>query len=210
MSSPYGMPSSPPAKRRTPLYIALGCGCLLLALVLIALAGGGFWLLQREPDDPATDEPTTSSEPTDEPTEEPTEDPTTEPTEDPTTEPTEEPSAEPTVSLSVSGTEEAATVETADGAQEPVNGTFFGVTVEVVNEADEDLSLSPSAFTLYDDAGTPHPVAYGFTADAAETVPPGETLSVLLYADVSEGTTITSVGFSDYVATGGEEIEIDV
>ncbi|MFC7375564.1 hypothetical protein ACFQRD_09845 [Brachybacterium sp. GCM10030268] len=210
MSSPYGMPSSPHAKRRTPLYIALGCGCLLLALVLIALAGGGFWLLQREPDDPATDEPTTATESTDEPTDEPSVDSTTEPTEDQTTEPSEEPSAEPTVSLSVTNSGEVPDIQTDAGTEEPVNGVFFGVTVEIANEADEDLDLSTTDFTLYDDVGTPNHVAVGSTPDGTNTVPAGGSLAVTLYADVAEGTEITSVGYMDYTATGGEEMEVEV
>ncbi|WP_114853371.1 DUF4352 domain-containing protein [Brachybacterium sp. YJGR34] len=230
MSNPYGLggpsappaqpaPPAPPAKNRTPLYIGLACGCLLLIAVVVAAVGVGFFVLSdRGGSEPTsttsvtTDEEPTEDEPTeDEPTEdEPTDGPIETPTDDPSDDPTEDPTGGATVSISVSTPEEGTTLETTDETIETENGKFIGVAVTITNEGDEEVGLSSDLFRFYDTDGQQHRLVFGSFSTSGPEIAPGEEATALLYADVPEDMELESVSYTDEVGTGGEEMVIPV
>ena len=93
MSTPYGMPPTPPtgapplppAKSRTPLYIALACGCVLVLLLVLGGAGLGFYLLGQDGGEEPTSPPSSIVDPP------PSEDPSDDPTDDPSSPTSEAP-----------------------------------------------------------------------------------------------------------------------
>lgn len=202
MSNPYGAPSAPPPRRRTGLYIALGCGCLLLAAVVLAVAGGGAWFLSRgsggaQP----TQAPTTAVE-TDGPIETPI--PTTD-----GTDPTDDPGGD-AFTLTVSSPEEGTTLETSDETLTTQNGKFVGVAVTITNHSDQVMGLSGDNFRFYDDQGGSYPLRYASFTTAGPELPGGEEATALLYADVPVDMVPASISYTDPVATGGQEITFPV
>src|SRR5690606_25675591 len=155
MSTPYGMPPTPPtgapplppAKSRTPLYIGLTCGCVLLLLLVLGGAGLGFYLLGQdggeEPTSPPSSivDPPPSEDPSDDPTDDPSsptsEAPTEIETDQPVDKPTEGPSADATspsdeiFTLTVSKPEEGTTLELGGETKTPENDKFIGVAVTI-------------------------------------------------------------------------------
>lgn len=225
MSNPYGVPSTPPQKSRTGLYIGIACGCLLLVGILVVVGGAGMWLLARNSGggDPTTgptasqtpsEDPISSDAPTDDPT---SEDPTSEgPTDDPIETPSEDPSADPTssagssFSIHVSSPSEGTTLDTQDETLDTENGKFIGVAVTITNNGTEDIGLAGANFRFYDDAGTDYPLRYASFSTSGPLVAPGEEATALLYADVPEDMVLESVSYTDEVGTGGKELSFPV
>ncbi|GAA4529371.1 hypothetical protein GCM10023160_28460 [Brachybacterium paraconglomeratum] len=220
MSNPYGVPSAPPQKSRTGLYIGIACGCLLLVAVLVAVVGVGLWLFSRDGggEDP-TSGPSISQSPSEDPTTEeaPTDDPTTEdPTDDPTETPSEDPSTDPdssagaSISIQVSAPSEGATLDTQDETLETENGKFIGVEVNLTNNGSEDIGLAGKNFRFYDDAGNEHSLRYASFSTSGPQVTPGEEATAQLYADVPTDMVLKEISYTDVVGTGGEEITFPV
>lgn len=210
MSTPYGAPSAPPPRRRTGLYIALGCGCLLLATVVLAVAGSGVWFLSRGGEEP-TEAPTTAIE-SDGPIETPIETPTETPAETPTadgTDPTVAPGGD-TFTLTVSSPEEGTTLETGDETLTTENGKFVGVAVTVTNHSDQVIGLGGDNFRFYDDQGGSYPLRYASFTTSGPELPGGEEATALLYADVPVDMVPASISYTDPVATDGQEITFPV
>lgn len=212
MSNPYGVPSTPAKKSRTGLYIALACGCLLLAGIGLAAAGMGLWLFSQGSDDHRpTDGPTSSQQPTDEASADPTTAGTTdEPTGSGTEDPTDQPTGQQGTSFSVhaAAPTESATVETDDGTLTTEKGTFVGVEVTLTNEGGTTLGLANENFLFYDDQGTSYPLRYAKYSTSGPELAPGEEATALLYVDVPEGTVLTSISYADEVGTNGKELSI--
>ena len=201
MNTPFGIPSTRQRTSRTPLVVALGCGCALLTMLVLVGGGTGIYFLAQGPDDAP---PTSTEEPTDDPTADPTEDPTDEPTADPTT----EPSDDALVTLSVSGTGEGTTLD-ADGEKlTSQNGKFVGTTVTIENQGDETIGLDLDNFLFHGDDGSTYELRYGAFSTSGPQIAPGETATADVYVDVSEDTVLESVSYSDPIGTGGEAIEL--
>ena len=225
MSTPYGMPPNPPAgapaappqKNRTPLIIGLVCGCIALLVLVVGAVGVGLFLIGQDAEEGP--EPTSSSDPTDpetsaDPSEEPSEDPTTGiETDEPVDQPTEEPSTEAgeTVSLSYSAPQEGPTLTTSDDETiESENGKFLGVELTIENSSSGNIELSAGNFTFYDADGKELPIRYGYFQASGMSIPPGETATGQLFADVAEDAVLKEVGYTDPVGTGGEELRLPV
>lgn len=220
MSTPYGMPSSPPPsappvppqKSRTPLYIGLACGCVLLLVLVVAGIGVGLFLIGKDAEEGP--EPTSTSSPTDPgPTDEPSEDPTTGiETDPPVDQPTEGPSTESdaeSVSFSVSAPEEGPSITTTDDETiEAQNGKFLGADLTIENTGSADIGLSPRNFRFYDADGEELTISHSFFQAPGPQVPPGETATGQLFADVPTDTQLAEVGYVDEVGTGGEELRV--
>lgn len=212
MSNPYGIPSTPQRKSRSPLYIALGCGCALLAVLALVVGGAGIYFMTQEPDDPpptSTEDPTDG--PTDDPTSEPTEDPTSEPTDEPTaqtSEPTEEPTDGALVTLSVSGTGEGTTLDADGETLTSKNGKFVGTTVTIENQGDKTIGLNLDNFLFHGDDGSTYELRYGAFSTDGPQIAPGETAKADVYVDVSEDTELEAVSYSDPIGTGGETVRL--
>ncbi|MGO2822170.1 MAG: DUF4352 domain-containing protein [Brachybacterium tyrofermentans] len=201
MNTPFGIPSTRQRTSRRPLFVALGCSCALLAMLVLIGGGTGIYFLAQGPDDAP---PTSTEEPTDDPTADPTEDPTDEPTADPTT----EPSDDALVTLSVSGTGEGTTLD-ADGEKlTSQNGKFVGTTVTIENQGDETIGLDLDNFLFHGDDGSTYELRYGAFSTSGPQIAPGETATADVYVDVSEDTVLESVSYSDPIGTGGEAIEL--
>lgn len=220
MSNPYGVPSAPPQKSRTGLYIGVACGCLLLVAILVVVVGAGLWLFSRDGggEDP-TGGPSISQAPSEDPTtdEDPTDDPTSsDPTDDPIETPSEDPSADPTssagssFSLHVSAPSEGTTLDTQDETLETENGKFIGVAVTITNNGSEDMGLAGANFRFYDSAGTEHPLRYASFSTSGPQVAPDEEATALLYADVPADMVLEEISYTDEVGTGGEELRFPV
>lgn len=208
MSNPYGAPNVPPPRRRTGLYIALGCGCLLLAAVVLAVAGGGVWFLSRgSGGEEPTPAPTTTIE-SDGPIETPVETETGTPTAD-GTDPTDDPGGD-TFTLTVSSPEEGTTLETSDETLTTENGKFVGVAVTITNHGDQVIGLAGDNFRFYDDQGDSYPLRYASFTTSGPELPGGEEATALLYADVPVDMVPASISYTDQVATGGQEISFPV
>lgn len=220
MSNPYGVPSAPPQKSRTGLYVGIACGCLLLVTILVVVIGAGLWLFSRDSggEDP-TSGPSTSQPPTEDPTtdDDPTDDPTSDdPTDDPIETPSEDPSEDPTSSagssftIHVSAPSEGTTLDTQDETLETENGKFIGVAVTLTNNGTEDIGLAGANFRFYDDAGVEHPLRYASFSTSGPQVTPGEEATALLYADVPADMVLEKVSYTDEVGTHGEEYSFPV
>lgn len=208
MSNPYGIPDTPPKRSRSPLYIALGCGCALLAVLVLAGGGIGGYLLLREPAEEPTDDPPTTA--TSDPAEGPTDEPTEEPTEDPTDEPTEEPTEDPMVSLNISEPQTGTTLDTDDEELTTENGKFVGVAVTIDNVGTETIGLSSENFHFYDEDGKSYTLRYASFSTSGPELAGGDSASAQIYVDVAEDTVIESVSYSDPVGTGGQEVMLPV
>ncbi|MGO1257657.1 MAG: DUF4352 domain-containing protein [Brachybacterium sp.] len=220
MSNPYGVPSAPPQKSRTGLYVGVACGCLLLVTILVVVIGAGLWLFSRDGGgEGPTSGPSSSQTPSEDPTtdDDPTDDPTSDdPTDDPIETPSDDPSADPTsgagssFSIHVSAPSEGATLDTQDETLETENGKFIGVAVTITNNGTEDIGLAGANFRFYDDAGTDHPLRYASFSTSGPQVAPGEEATALLYADVPEDMVLEEISYTDEVGTGGEELSFPV
>ena len=222
MSTPYGMPPTPPPsvpavppqKSRTPLYIGLACGCVLLLVLVVAGIGVGLFLIGKDSEEGP--EPTSTASPTDPgPSDEPSEDPTTGiETDPPVDQPTEDPSTESdaeTVSFSVSAPEEGPSLTTSDDETiESQNGKFLGVDITIENTGSTDIGLSTGNFSFYDADGEELSIRYAFFQSSGLRVPPGEAATGQLFADVPTDTQLAEVSYADEVGTGGEEIRAPV
>ncbi|MGO1979009.1 DUF4352 domain-containing protein [Brachybacterium tyrofermentans] len=205
MNTPFGIPSTRQRTSRTPLVVALGCGCALLAMLVLVGGGTGIYFLAQGPDDAP---PTSTQEPTDDPAEDPTGEPTDDPTDDPTLEPTADPADGALVTLSVSGTGEGTTLD-ADGEQlTSKNGKFVGTTVTIENQGDETIGLDLDNFLFHGDDGSTYELRYGAFTTSGPQIVPGETATADVYVDVSEDTVLETVSYSDPIGTGGEAIEL--
>lgn len=225
MSTPYGMPPSPPAggppapppKSRTPLYIALVCGCALLLVLALGAVGVGLFVIGQDAEEEPTRSPSTSTEAPD-PSSAPVEDPTTGiETDQPIDKPTEGPepdsttSAGESLSLTVSAPQEGPTLTKSDDEKvDAENGKFVGVSVTIWNKGSEDIGLSSDNFRFYDADGEEHPVVYGSFTTSGPRVTPDEEATALLYADVPEDMVLTEISYTDEVGTGGEEVRLPV
>lgn len=220
MSNPYGVPSAPPQKSRTGLYVGVACGCLLLVTILVVVIGAGLWLFSRDNggEDPTSgpstsqspsEDPTTEDDPTDAPgSDDPTDDPIETPSEDPSEDPTS--SAGASISIQVSAPSEGSTLDTQDETLETENGKFIGVAVTITNNGSEDIGLAGKNFRFYDDAGNEHSLRYASFSTSGPQVTPGEEATALLYADVPSDMVLENVSYTDAVGTGGEEFIIPV
>ena len=220
MSNPYGVPSAPPQKSRTGLYVGVACGCLLLVTILVVVIGAGLWLFSRDSGGehptcgPSTrrspsEHPTTEDDPTDAPgSDDPTDDPIETPSEDPSEDPTS--SAGASISIQVSAPSEGSTLDTQDETLETENGKFIGVAVTITNNGSEDIGLAGKNFRFYDDAGNEHSLRYASFSTSGPQVTPGEEATALLYADVPSDMVLENVSYTDAVGTGGEEFIIPV
>ncbi|WP_311199850.1 DUF4352 domain-containing protein [Brachybacterium paraconglomeratum] len=234
MSTPYGMPPTPPtggpplppAKSRTPLYIALACGCALVLLLVLGGAGLGFYLLGQdggeEPTSPPSSivDPPPSEDPSDDPTDDPSsptsEAPTEIETDQPVDKPTEGPSADATspsdeiFTLTVSKPEEGTTLELGGETKTPENDKFIGVAVTIENSSSTSIGLDTDRFRLYDDSGTEINIRYGAFSTSGPEIPAGEEAEAQLYADVPEDTVLAEISYTDEVGTGGQEFRVPV
>lgn len=204
MSNPYGAPIAPQKKSRSPLYIALACGCAALVVLVLAVGGVGVFLLTREPAEEPTQDPSTSETETEDPSGEPTEDPTDEATD----EPTEDPTSETTVSISASPLEEGTTLETEDEELTTENGKFVRVTLTLENTGTETIGLAGDNFVVYDSDGATYELRYASFSTSGPQIEPGESATAALYVDVAEDIVIESISYTDPVGTGGEEVVI--
>ena len=225
MSTPYGMPPTPPAggppvpppKSRTPLYIALACGCALLLVLALVGVGVGVLVLGQDGEEEPTRSPSTSSDATD-PSSSPAEDPTTGiETDQPIDKPTEGPEPESTtsagdsLSLTVSAPQEGATLTKSDDETvESENGKFVGVAVTITNKGSEDIGLSSENFRFYDADGQQHRVVYGSFSTSGPRVTPDEEATAQLYADVPADMELTEISYTDDVGTAGSEVRLPV
>ena len=234
MSTPYGMPPTPPtgapplppAKSRTPLYIALACGCVLVLLLVLGGAGLGFYLLGQdggeEPTSPPSSivDPPPSEDPSDDPTDDPSsptsEAPTEIETDQPVDKPTEGPSVDATspsdeiFTLTVSKPEEGTTLELGGETKTPENDKFIGVAVTIENSSSTSIGLDTDRFRLYDDSGTEINIRYGAFSTSGPEIPAGEEAEAQLYADVPEDTVLAEISYPDEVGTGGQEFRVPV
>jgi hypothetical protein len=219
-----GLPSTPPPKNRTPLYIALACGCIALLVLVIGGGGVGVWMIGRDGGEGPTRDPSTtgpadpSEDPTDtDPSEDPSEDPTTGiQTDQPIDKPTEGPSSDATspagesLSITVSAPEEGPTLKKDDETTESENGKYVGVAVTLWNKGTEDIGLSGANFTFYDADGRSYPIVYGSFSTSGPQIEPDEEATALLYADVPEDMELTEISYTDEVGTGGTEVRLPV
>ncbi|MGP9682955.1 DUF4352 domain-containing protein [Brachybacterium sp. AOP3-A1-3] len=205
MNNPYGIPSTPSRRNRSPLFIALGCGCALLAVLVLVAGGAGIYLLTQEPNDPP---PTSTQEPTDDPSEDPTDEPTSETTEEPTDEPTAGPTDGALVTLSVSDTGEGTTLDADGETLTSKNGKFVGTTVTIENQGTETIGLDLDNFLFHGDDGSTYELRYGSFTTSGPQIAPGETAKANVYVDVSEDTVLEAVSYSDPVGTGGEVVRL--
>ena len=234
MSTPYGMPPTPPTgapplppvKSRTPLYIALACGCVLVLLLVLGGAGLGFYLLGQdggeEPTSPPSSivDPPPSEDPSDDPTDDPSsptsEAPTEIETDQPVDKPTEGPSADATspsdeiFKLTVSTPEEGTTLELGGETKTPENDKFIGVAVTIENSSSTSIGLDTDRFRLYDDSGTEINIRYGAFSTSGPEIPAGEEAEAQLYADVPGDTVLAEISYTDEVGTGGQEFRVPV
>lgn len=234
MSTPYGMPPTPPTgapplppvKSRTPLYIGLACGCVLVLLLVLGGAGLGFYLLGQDAEEGP--EPTSTSSPIEDPSEDPSDDPTDDPssptseapteieTDQPVDKPTEGPSADATspsdeiFKLTVSKPEEGTTLELGGETKTPENDKFIGVAVTIENSSSTSIGLDTDRFRLYDDSGTEINIRYGAFSTSGPEIPAGEEAEAQLYADVPEDTVLAEISYTDEVGTGGQEFRVPV
>lgn len=234
MSTPYGMPPTPPtgapplppAKSRTPLYIGLACGCVLLLLLVLGGVGLGFYLLGQdggeEPTSPPSSivDPPPSEDPSDDPTDDPSsptsEAPTEIETDQPVDKPTEGPSADATspsdeiFTLTVSKPEEGITLELGGETKTPENDKFIGVAVTIENSSSTSIGLDTDRFRLYDDSGTEINIRYGAFSTSGPEIPADEEAEARLYADVPEDTVLAEISYTDEVGTDGQEFRVPV
>ena len=234
MSTPYGMPPTPPTgapplppvKSRTPLYIALACGCVLVLPLDLGGAGLGFYLLGQdggeEPTSPPSSivDPPPSEDPSDDPTDDPSsptsEAPTEIETDQPVDKPTEGPSADATspsdeiFKLTVSKPEEGTTLELGGETKTPENDKFIGVAVTIENSSSTSIGLDTDRFRLYDDSGTEINIRYGAFSTSGPEIPAGEEAEAQLYADVPEDTVLAEISYTDEVGSGGQEFRVPV
>ncbi len=218
MSTPYGMPPTPPTggppapppKSRTPLYIALVCGCALLLVLALVAVGVGVFVIGQDREEEPTQEPSTTSAPSEDPTTGiETDQPIDQPTEGP--EPESTTSAGESLSLTVSEPQEGPTLTKSDDEKvDSTNGKFVGVSVTIWNKGSEDIGLSSENFRFYDEDGEEHPVVYGSFTTSGPRVTPDEEATALLYADVPEDMVLTEIGYIDEVGTGGTEVRLPV
>ena len=225
MSTPYGMPPTPPTgvpaaspqKSRAPLFIGLACGCIVMLILLVGAVGVGLYLIGENAEEGP--EPTSSSSPTDPGTStEPSEDPTTGiETDQPVDQPTEGPSTEAsssagdTFSLTFSAPEEGTTLTTSDEETiESEKGKFLGVDLTLENTGSEDIGLATGNFRFYDEDGEELPIRYAYFQASGLTIPPGDSATGQLFADVSEDAVLKEIGYTDEVGTGGEEVRLPV
>lgn len=185
--------------------MACGCIALVLALVVLGVGLGAWWMLRPSHEHPTSSPhtPTASEDPTEDPTDDPTDDPTTEPFEDPTT-------TSMSITLKADALGEVTELETSQGRQTPDNGAFIGVEVTITNDGDQAIGLAGDNFTLHDDAGEELFVVYGRFSTAGPEIPPGETATAQIYTDQASGTRIGTVTYSDAVGTGGTPVELPV
>ena len=234
MSTPYGMPPTPPTgapplppvKSRTPLYIAPACGSVPVLLLAPGGAGPGFYLLGQdggeEPTSPPSSivDPPPSEDPSDDPTDDPSsptsEAPTEIETDQPVDKPTEGPSADATspsdeiFKLTVSKPEEGTTLELGGETKTPENDKFIGVAVTIENSSSTSIGLDTDRFRLYDDSGTEINIRYGAFSTSGPEIPAGEEAEAQLYADVPEDTVLAEISYTDEVGTGGQEFRVPV
>lgn len=230
MSTPYGMPPTPPngapplppAKSRTPLYIALACGCVLVLLLVVAGIGVGLYLVGQdggeEPTSPPTSivDPPPSEDPTDDPSSPTSDAPTEIETDQPVDKPTEGPSADATspsdeiFKLTVSTPEEGTTLELGGETKTPENDKFIGVAVTIENSSSRSIGLDTDRFRLYDDSGTEINIRYGAFSTSGPEIPAGEEAEAQLYADVPDDTVLAEISYTDEVGTGGQEFRVPV
>lgn len=205
MSNPYGAPSAPQRKSRSPLYIALGCGCALLAVIVLVVGGIGAYLLLQEPTEEPTEDPSTTA------TEDPSEDPTEDPTDEPTDDPTDEPTSNDSISMKASSASTGSTLTKADGEElETENGKFVGVSVAIDNDASGAIGLGTDSFRFYDTDGNGYDLRYAtFTTDGPE-LPAGESATANLYADIPADVEIAQISYSDPSVAGGQEVTFPV
>lgn len=205
----------PPKRRGKGLYIGLGC-CLLaglLALILVVVGalvflGGGDDTGGGRTTGPVTTEP---SDPTDPAITDPTDPVTTDPSEPPSTDPTDEPTVTSSISVRWIGSDEASELESNSGEKvTPVNGTFISAHVEITNDNDVEIGLSSQNFRILGEDGVEHAPRYGEFTTAGPQIPPGESAEAQLWIDVTPGTTIGEVTYTDEVGTQGHEVEIPV
>ncbi|WP_062946473.1 DUF4352 domain-containing protein [Brachybacterium sp. sponge] len=228
MSTPYGVPPTPPtgapplppAKSRTPLYIALACGCVLVLLLVVA--GIGLYLVGQdggeEPTSPPTSivDPPPSEDPSDDPSTPASDAPTEIETDQPVDKPTEGPSADATspsdeiFTLTVSKPEEGTTLELGGETKTPENDKFIGVAVTIENSSSRSIGLDSDRFRLYDDSGAEINIRYGAFSTSGPEIPAGEEAEAQLYADVPADTVLAEISYTDEVGTGGSEFRVPV
>lgn len=227
-----GMPPTPPRKNRTPLLI--GLACLILAIVVsgVGLLGGGILLLSGGEEEP-TPTPTITDPPTDpetDPATDPETDPATDPETDPATDPDPDPETDPPSDPEPKGSgpgmltisddgrasikvqellEELDEIPTADGDVKPLQGKWVGAGLTLFNASDEPISLLLEDFEVTTSDGKVQAPMYGRVSVDGQEIPAGETVSIELYVEADEGSTVTSVGYSDDSVDGGEQIIAD-
>ena len=126
MSTPYGMPPTPP-KSRMPLYVGLACGCALLLVLVVGVVGVGLFLIGEDAEEGP--EPTSTTSPTDPgPSGSPSEHPTTGlETDQPADKPTEGPSTE----------------------SQTDNREFLGVDITIENQSSQDNGFATRSSRFY-------------------------------------------------------------
>ncbi|WP_193106577.1 DUF4352 domain-containing protein [Brachybacterium sp. FME24] len=209
MSNPYGAPGAPQRKSRSPLYIALACGCAAIVVLVLAAGGVGVFLLTREPAEEPTQDPSISETATEDPTDEPTEEPSEDPTDEPPG-PTLDPPSEGTLTISTEPLEEGTTLDTEDEQLTTENGKFVRITLTIENLGTETYGLAGDNFVVYGSDGTTYALRYASFSTSGPQLEPGEKATAALYVDVAEDVVIESVSYTDPVGTGGEEVGLPV